>query len=341
MTFACSFDAGASLKDLDDKVDEAVKDVDLNIKICGDQTLEDLIHGDTLSDECRKKVESHLPKPASSFASRIVVLGTASRDGGGTTLYVVGADADGKALFDGAPSDVKVHWDIGAETSQLIEVEGDVEVTLKLPEDVFSIGIVNDYSGSMRDEDLANVSEIETDILTILPPVHETEVTQFSEAVTVVQPFTEDKDALLAAVDIDHEYERSSTALLDGVGTALDRLIARERPVKLLIVSTDGAENASTKYEESDIINKANAHHVPIIMLGALFAHVPTLKRLSADRGVFFYARDYRALKSAVRGFIESLGQIVAIHLPPKPADAMRVVVEANGQTGAYDFGPF
>ena len=77
-------------------------------------------------------------------------------------------------------------------------------------------------------------------------------------------------------------------------------------------------------------------------MLGALFADVPTLKRLAGGScGVFFYARGYGRLKSAVEGLVESLGQVVAIHLPPQPADTVGVVVEANGQRGAYDFGPF
>jgi hypothetical protein len=338
---ACNLQVKDDLKDADDKIEEAIPDVDvnLNVKVCGDETLSDLLKADGLSDQCRDKVESFLPLPQSSFESRIVVLGHETESGGRTTLFVIGADAQGKALFTSAPT-VNVGWDIGAE-APLPVASADITVDFELPQDLLSLAIVNDYSASMRDGDIADVSEIESDVLSILPAVHETEVTEFSDMATMVQPFSEDQDALLAAVGIDSDYERGSTALYDGMGTALDSLVMRKRPLHVLIVSTDGAENASMKYSEQQVLTTIGAQQVFVVMLGALFADVPTLKRLSGERGVFFYARGYGRLKSAVQGLVQSLGHIVAIHVPPHPADTASVVVEANGLKTNYPLGPF
>jgi hypothetical protein len=339
---ACNLSVKDDLKDADDTIEESIPDVDvdLNIKVCGDQTLGDLFKADGLSDECRDKVESFLPSPQSSFDSRVVVLGHRTEADGSMTLYMIGADAEGKALFTSAPTDVKVSWDIGAE-QPLPVAEAEVSVDLQLPDDLLSLGIVNDYSASMRDADLADVSEIETDLVSILPSAHETEVTQFSDMATVVQPFSEDQAALLAAVDIDNEYERGSTALYDGMGVALDSLSKRERPLRVLLVSTDGAENASMTYSEQQLLTTIGQERVCVVMLGALFADVAQLERLSGGAcGVFFYARGYGRLKSAVQGLVESFGHIVAVHLPPSPADAVGAVVEAAGQQTTYSFGP-
>ena len=343
--WACNLSVKDDLKDADDTIEESIPDVDvdvdLNVKVCGDQTLGDLLKADGLSDDCRDKVESFLPSPQSSFDARLVVLGHHVEADGSSTLYMIGADADGKALFTSAPPDVKVGWDIG-DAQPLAVAEADVRVDVELPDDLLSLGIVNDYSASMRDADIADVSEIETDLLSILPAVHETEVTQFSDMATVVQPFSEDKSALLAAVDIDSAYQRGSTALYDGMGVALDSLSKRERPLRVLLVSTDGAENSSMTYSEEQLLATIAQERVCVVMLGALFADVAQLKRLSASEcGVFFYARGYGRLKSAVEGMVESFGHIVAVHLPPYPADTVGVVVEAAGQRATYSFGPY
>ena len=95
-------------------------------------------------------------------------------------------------------------------------------------------------------------------------------------------------------------------------------------------------------YEEEQLLATIAQERVCVVMLGALFADVKQLKRLSAgDCGVFFYARGYGRLKGAVQGMVQSFGHIVAVHLPPYPADTVGVVVEAGGQRATYSFGPF
>jgi hypothetical protein len=331
---ACSLSAGAKVDDLDDAIEETVDeipdpgDIDLNVKVCGDQTLGDLFEGDAISDECRDKVESFLPEAQSSFESRVVVLGQTKAESGERTLFVIGADASGNALFT-TPPEAKVSVELNGELS----VVANVGVELPLDGDLLSLSVVNDYSASMRDEDLEIVSEIETDLFSLMPPIYEGETTQFSDVVDVKQAFSEDETALLASVAIDSAYERGSTALHDGMGVALASLTTRARPLRVLLVSTDGAENASTMFTEDQLLTTIDGEKIVVIMLGALFADVKTLRTLSGDRGIFFYTRGYLRLKTAVQGLVDALTHVAAVHLPASTADATSATVEIAGQS--------
>lgn len=313
-----------------DKAEKAATEIDADGKICGDQTLDDLIKADGISDECRAKVESLLPSPQSNFKSRLFVLGQTRASSGERTLYFMGAGAEGNALFTSSPAHVKVSLTVAGQVRAL--AEGEVSVALTASGDLLSLGVVNDYSASMRDSDLDVVSEIETDLFSTLPAIYEAEVTQFSTTVQLKQSFTPDPGKLLSAVALDEGYERESTALFDGMGSALDSLVSRPRPLRVLVVSTDGAENASMKYQKAQLLQTSRDKGVVVVMLGALFADVGTLKELAGDRGVYVYARGYNRLKSAMSGLIAALGQVVAVHLPKESAEATEATVELDGQ---------
>lgn len=327
---AVKADAQKGIEEAGDLANQAGK-----IKVCGDQTLAEVTKGDDLSDSCRKALESNLPEPQSNFESSLVVLGDVPDGKGGRTIYFIGGDREGDALFTDTPRAVSVQVTVNGKARVL--AEGDFTVELPAEGDLLSLAVVNDYSASMREEDLDVVSEIETDLFTVLPPLYEAEVTLFSTLATTQQEFSENSEALLSAVGRDDNYERESTALYDGMGTALDSLVLRDRPLKVMLVSTDGAENASMSYEEAELISTIDDEKVVVIMLGALLADVPTLKRLSGDRGVYFYARGYGRLKTAVAGLIESLSHMAAIHLPKAVGDAEEVTLMVEGESVTID----
>jgi hypothetical protein len=60
---------------------------------------------------------------------------------------------------------------------------------------------------------------------------------------------------------------------------------------------------------------------------------VGELRDLAGDNGVYFYARGYGRLKSAVAGLIESLSRIAAVHLPPAADEADRATLNVSGQS--------
>ncbi len=302
-----------------------------DIEICGDQTLEELMTADEISDSCRDALESWLPDPQNSAEGKLLVLGERVDEDGSRLLYLQGVDTEGAALTAEALAEATVSIDIGGEATVLAAADISITVVVDIASDIFSIAVVNDYSASMRDGDLDDMELIHTDLFSYFPPLYEAEVTYFSETVDVKLPFSEDADAVLAAVARDNSYDRTSTALLDGMGTALDSLVTRERPVKVMIVGTDGAENASTQYTQSQLLNTIEQQGVFVIMLGALMADVDALRTLAGDRGVYFYARGYGRLRNAVQPFLESFAEMVQIGIPPEYADADSIIVEAGG----------
>ncbi len=294
----------------------------LNLKICGDQTVREVFSSDTLSEECRERIEDLLPEAQGTAEDRLVVLGEEEADGQ-RLIYLSGFDGEGAAIDADAFAEAAVT--AGGEA-----VEAGITRMNELDTDLLSLGVVNDYSGSMRSEDMAKVEEIHTALFEFLPPTFEAEVTYFSEEVTTKQAFTQDREALLAAVAQDEDYEQKSTALLDGTGVALESLTLRDRPVKVLLLSTDGGENASGTWTLAQIRELAEANRVVIIVLGAVLAKVDQLRDLAGDTGIFVYARGYGRLRQGVQELIRSFDGAVQISVP---AGTEGLRVEVGGRS--------
>ena len=134
------------------------------------------------------------------------------------------------------------------------------------------------------------------------------------------QAFTTDRTKLLGAVQCDKSFDRELTALYDGMGNGLDSLTARSRPARVLMVSTDGLENASVAYKKAEIVRTIADDHVFVVMLGALFADVGELKSLAGPGGAYFYTPLYADLHAQVAGLVKALAHGAAIEIPPAVA---------------------
>jgi hypothetical protein len=296
--------------------------------ICDGQTLKELTQAKTISDECKAELTAYLPKPENSFSSRIVVLGSRLDPmTGALSIFAQGADAQGAAIDRQAWASATVS--VGG--TALASGSFTVTALADLPGDWMSLGVVNDYSGSMSTADLGTVAQIETDLFTYVPRIYEGEVTLFSTEVTLKQAFTQDQALLLDAVKYDAAFTRDLTALYDGMGTGLDSLVQRSRPIRILFVSTDGLENSSTHYTKPPIVQKIADQQIAVVMLGALFADVAELKSLMGSRGVFFYTPLYKDLRASVEQFLRSAAEMVEVRIPPEQAQARPIHIEVGG----------
>ena len=306
-------------------------EIDGDLEVCDGMTLEELTHARTISDGCKAQLESLLPQPADNFSNRLLVLGSEERSDGSLRVFMTGADASGAALDIDAFANATLS--VTDASGAFVAAQGSITVTLvaDVPDDFLSIGVVNDYSGSMSVADLGVVERIETDLFTFLPPVYEGEVTLFSTAVAVKQPFTTDQALLLGAVERDTSFTRDLTALYDGMGTGLDSLVERTRPIRILLVSTDGLENSSTTHTKSGIIDTVSSEGIPVIMLGALFADVSELRSLAGQRGVFFYTPLYDDLRGEVDRLLNALANMIVMDVPPEDAASRPLRIEVGG----------
>jgi len=304
-----------------DQVDDVV-DMARNVEICPGYTVDELLEADSLSDECRAALLSFLPKPQNSFTGRLLAPGGARVMDGELRILLQAADGEGAAV---SSVDLRAGLELGLELSAGKRAVAADRLSFfgaaELDSDLLSIAVVNDYSASMLDGDLDDVEAVERSFMRCLPPVHETEVIRFSETVTRVLEFSSDAAAIHGALERDDDFERGTTALFDGLGSGLEDLRERERPVHLVILATDGRENASTMFEKAELLSELAQSGTFIAVLGGLLADVDTIKELAAGSGVYFYAREFSALAASVEPFCDSLAQLTELRIPLDEAD--------------------
>jgi von Willebrand factor type A domain len=311
--------------------------VDTGVVVCDGQTLDELEHAKTVSDACKAELAAYLPAPSNDFSGHLALLGEESHDDGSLRVFVAGVDASGQALSNGAFAAAAIAT--RTQTGPFVSSGDSLVVTpfASLSEAALSLELVNDYSATMSISDLDVVQRIEDDLLTRFSPIYEGEVTLFSSDVRVKQAFTTDSSDLLAAVECDEAFDRELTALYDGMGNGLDSLVSRTRPARVLLVSTDGLENASVAYKKADIVKEVAENHVFVVMLGALFADTTELESLAGAYGVYFYTPLYANLRDQVKNLVTALTHGVAIDIPADLAAAGPLELTVAGETVDLD----
>ena len=132
-----------------------------------------------------------------------------------------------------------------------------------------SIGMVIDNSGSMYKK-RPSVNKAALDLIAASNPQDEAFVVNFSDEAFIDQDFTSSVDKLrdgLAHID-----SRGGTALYDAVVASADKLVAEgKRPKQVLILITDGEDNASTLTLEQTIRRVQQLSGPVIYSIGLLF----------------------------------------------------------------------
>jgi VWFA-related protein len=158
-----------------------------------------------------------------------------------------------------------------------------------------SLGIVIDNSGSMRDKREA-VNSATLNLLKASNPQDATFIVSFSERAFLDQGFTSDIAALNRGLS--HFDSKGTTAMYDAVAASADELANHGRLSKqVLLVITDGADNASRLDLEQAIRRVQNLGGPVVYTIGLLFGtdkaeaeHARTaLERLSQETGGIAY----------------------------------------------------
>ncbi len=107
-----------------------------------------------------------------------------------------------------------------------------------------SIALVVDNSGSMSKKRPA-VNKQRSDLVEVSNPEDEAFVVNFSDEAFIDQEFTSNLNKLRDGLA--HIESRGGTALYDAVVASADKLVAdAKRPKQVLVLITDGEDNAST-----------------------------------------------------------------------------------------------
>jgi VWFA-related protein len=133
-----------------------------------------------------------------------------------------------------------------------------------------SIALVVDNSGSMSRK-RPSVNKSALDLIAASNPEDEAFVVNFSDEAFIDQDFTSDVRKLREGLS--HIEARGATALYDAVVASADKLVAdAKRPKQVLILITDGEDNASTGYNLEQTIRRVQQLSGPVIYtIGLLF----------------------------------------------------------------------
>jgi VWFA-related protein len=132
-----------------------------------------------------------------------------------------------------------------------------------------SIGLVVDNSGSMFRK-RPSVNKAALDLIAASNPQDEAFVVNFSDEAFIDQEFTSDVNKLRDGLS--HVDSRGGTALYDAVVASADKLASdAKRPKQVLILITDGEDNASTLNLEQTIRRVQQLSGPVIYSIGLLF----------------------------------------------------------------------
>ena len=142
-------------------------------------------------------------------------------------------------------------------------------VSLQHRDTPVSIGLLVDSSGSMKEKRDA-VNKAALDLVKASNPDDETFVVDFSDQAYLDQDFTANLDVLRKSLE---QFKGSGgTAIYDTVATAADKMqTTAKRPRKVLILVTDGEDNASTISLETAIRDVQGLQGPIIYSIGLLF----------------------------------------------------------------------
>jgi len=184
---------------------------------------------------------------------------TLTRDVDEVQLPCTVVDQDGHLVQDLTQADFHVFED---NTLQNIVAFSHSDVPV-------SLGILVDNSGSMRDKRAA-VNTAALDLVRASNPEDEAFIVNFSDEAFLDQDFTSDINKLREGLS--HIESRGGTALYDAVVASADQLShGAQRSKQVLLIITDGEDNASTLNLEQTIRRIQDLGGPVIYTIGLLF----------------------------------------------------------------------
>jgi hypothetical protein len=295
---------------------------------CGLVDLEQLAMHDQITEPCKESLWKLFPED-DSHRSRVVVMGSA-RNKQALDLFVTGSDDQGEPWL----GDVRVHLEIAGQL-ELAEDSTTTSLPARCDTPIFTASSILDYSGSMSDRDVDESIEVMRTLYAAVPAgCFETDLILFSDIVRRRRGPTADLATMQRAVTRDDRFPRATTALVDALGDGARGVASRRAPVRLLLVATDGKENASTRWSYADFVRTAQQAGARVISFGSLLSDVGFLDLVGKATGGFFI---YRPRASVLARAAQTVGRLLAatqrIHVADaRLAAATHVVIERGDQ---------
>lgn len=203
-----------------------------------------------------------------------------------------------------------------------------VESREALGDGLVHLAFVLDYSSSMREGELRAQSALMRALLRGFPGTRWGKVLFFTESVQPRLFLTDDLDDVEAALGHDPEASRGSTALWDAAAQAAEALAAGDAVIRLLVVSTDGKDNASTEWDAGAVADFVDAEGIGVVVVASLLADRRALRQFADRNGFFVYGRNLESTQAQVGTALAALVDIQRLRVPvPPSAQAVSVAL--------------
>ena len=107
--------------------------------------------------------------------------------------------------------------------------------------------------------------------------------------------------------------------------------------VRILVIGTNGQDNASTVYDQPTVVVTSEQGEVFVVTLTTFAADVEEMSELQGPRGLLFYAPTSAGLAESFTPFVDGVKTMGCIELSQQHAGASRVTIEAAGQVAEWD----
>ena len=268
---------------------------------------------DARRDECRDLLLDKLPEAVDPFFDTMIVLGTVE-EGDEVLAYVHGVDEEGRPLDEAALA--AAEW--VAEGRGRI-VPSDV---IRLPSagKLVSVVVVVDVSGSMRPRDVEVIEHLAERIVRAVPQGGEVALIELSSTIRTARGFTESADEVMAALGAITPKDYGGTALYDAIVHGAD-LLAGRRPIRLLVVFTDGLDNASRQSLDDAVraVVQARTAFLPVL---TFLADPRLVDHFVEQIATWFYGPRMRDVEAGVKRLASSLATMAVARLPAAAKNA-------------------
>jgi VWFA-related protein len=172
-------------------------------------------------------------------------------------VYISATDANGNPVRNVSPNSFRL-----TENGQEMALTG---ITRAGEQGTVNTVLIIDHSGSMASGGkMTAAKQAASTFVNLMRPGDKTALIQFDTEIETLQPFTEDKNALLAAIQ--KIVPRGNTAMYDAINQAAKYFEATQGR-KAVIVVTDGMDTAS-KLARETIVQRASTGGFSIYTIG-------------------------------------------------------------------------
>jgi VWFA-related protein len=203
-------------------------------------------------------------------------------------------------------------------------------------QDPLAMALARDISGSMKGEPLEKAKAAAANFVGRFDTADQVALFKFDDRIELVQDFTTDKNAVIAAID--SLRARNDTALYDVIAQSVERLSTLQGR-RAVIVLTDGRDTASTKNQVNGAIAAANGVNIPVFVIGLnspQFTPEIMAKIASETGGDYLLAPApdaLQALYQKIRGQLQSQYRfdLTSLHAADQGMHTLRIGLDLGG----------